>query len=103
MLPLPAQGDRTEFLHVTPIYPETEMYPANSGSPKDNFFNDLPRKGNSIGSVEPPQSPNDTIPQDTTNEGGEAYVPRTKRIACVVCRKRKLSKSYLLKRSPRSC
>lgn len=59
----------------------------NSVSPvnEDDYFNDLDRNisnGTHAASVSPPDV-------DHPNEGSDA-VPRPKRIACVVCRRRKL-------------
>jgi len=57
---------------------------ASSSSPDDTFFNDIyQRPGNNGGAATEEQKPVEVVGD---NEGQ----PRAKRIACVLCRKRKL-------------
>lgn len=57
-------------------------------SPGDEYFNDLSRNQDSA--ERSPQSPREGGSSNHSAEGGEGWVPRPKRIACVLCRKRKL-------------
>lgn len=61
---------------------------SNSNTPSDGYFNDL---SNPLPhhSAKRRRSPNDEDESPLTN-GDESGVPKPKRIACVICRKRKL-------------
>lgn len=64
------------------------MPPRKAKSPGDDYFNDLSQiAGNTERSSESPREGDDN---NHSAEGGEGYVPRPKRIACILCRKRKL-------------
>lgn len=68
------------------------MSSGNSLSPGDDYFNDLSQ---CLPSVEHPSSgsPGEPAPEHSQLSGGDGLdggLPRPKRIACVVCRKRKL-------------
>lgn len=55
--------------------------------PDDGYFNDLSRPSNQRKNESPGSSQENN---DAQNEGADGGVPRTKRIACIICRKRKL-------------
>ena len=76
-------------------FPDRRMSP-HSKLPSDDFFNDLPRRTSSGGRSSSPRNTNVNV---TTIEDVQGFVPRTKRIACVVCRKRKLSKDCRCRKS----
>jgi len=59
-----------------------------SQSPGDDYFNSLPQQSNEhrYDSKSPPEAPNG----GSNIDGGHNGIPRPKRIACVICRKRKL-------------
>ncbi|KAI9782067.1 MAG: hypothetical protein M1816_002008 [Peltula sp. TS41687] len=65
------------------------MPSGNSTIPGDDYFNDL---GQSITNPDGPSSgsPNETTHSHANNGDGPDGPPRPKRIACVICRKRKL-------------
>lgn len=57
------------------------MAPNDSNSPDSDYFNDLSR---------PTVSQNDTFQGDRGESVDDAQIPKPKRIACILCRKRKL-------------
>lgn len=59
-----------------------------SQSPDDDYFNDLPRQSNEHHYDS--RSPTERQTGGNNVDTGHGGVPRPKRIACVVCRKRKL-------------
>lgn len=59
---------------------------SNGAQAEDDYFNDLSRQPN-ISSAQSSISPN--RPEATTNTD-QAAQPKQKRVACVICRKRKL-------------
>src|SRR5271154_3756319 len=59
-----------------------------SKSPASDYFNDLSQDGES--SNKRARSPKENESKEQSPEGGEGWVPRPKRIACILCRKRKL-------------
>jgi hypothetical protein len=67
----------------------------NSSLLNEDFFNDLSRRADGNVSREQSISPKNADDRPAINEDAEDFVPRTKRIACIVCRKRKLSKHRL--------
>lgn len=64
---------------------------SNSDTPPDGYFNDLSRPTGSTARNKRQRSPaeeaNGTI---EVASGGDSTVPKPKRIACIICRKRKL-------------
>jgi hypothetical protein len=62
-----------------------------SNTPPDDYFNDLSRPTGNNGKNKRQKSPNgeNTVVVDT-GSGGDSGVPKPKRIACIICRKRKL-------------
>lgn len=68
---------------------------SNSSTPPDEYFNDLSRQSTANSAKRP--RPNDDDPDgrnatvDGSNGGGDTnQIPKPKRIACIICRKRKL-------------
>ena len=65
------------------------MAPRKTTSPGDEYFNDLSQ--NVDNTERTSQSPKEGAGSSYySGEGGEGFVPRPKRIACILCRKRKL-------------
>ena len=65
---------------------------SSSNSPPDDYFNDLSNIGNKSGTNKRRRTPNDeddTRGADRTGDHDNG-IPKPKRIACVICRKRKL-------------
>ena len=64
---------------------------STSNTPPEGYFNDLTHPTGSTGRNTRQLSP-DTEGNNRTEggSGGESVVPKTKRIACIICRKRKL-------------
>ena len=63
------------------------MSSRNRNEPDDDYFNDLSKQPNRRKNDSPGSSQGTNDAQNDVADGG---VPRTKRIACVICRKRKL-------------
>lgn len=64
---------------------------SSSNTPPDGFFNDLSRPTGNVGRNKRARSPsNDANGVGDATSGGDATVPKPKRIACIICRKRKL-------------
>lgn len=64
---------------------------SSSNTPPDGFFNDLSRPtGNNARNKRPRSPSNDANGGGDAASGGDATVPKPKRIACIICRKRKL-------------
>lgn len=59
-----------------------------SNTPPDGYFNDLSRPMPSGGRNKRPRSPGGDA--NGVTDGGDSGVPKPKRIACIICRKRKL-------------
>jgi hypothetical protein len=59
--------------------------PGEANESRDNYFNDLSRD---MSGSDPPLSPTEGNIAQNTN--GDSSIPRPKRIACILCRKRKL-------------
>jgi len=65
---------------------------SSSNTPPDDYFNDLSNTGSKTGANKRRRTPNDeddTGGADRTGDHDNG-VPKPKRIACVICRKRKL-------------
>lgn len=64
---------------------------SDSNTPPDGFFNDLSRPTGSNGRNKRHRSPDAEV-NGTADaaSGGDSIVPKLKRIACIICRKRKL-------------
>src|SRR5271167_1498404 len=65
---------------------------SSSNTPPDDYFNDLSNTANKLGANKRRRTPNDeddTGGADRTGDHDNG-VPKPKRIACVICRKRKL-------------
>ncbi|KAI6713424.1 fungal specific transcription factor domain-containing protein [Diplocarpon mali] len=69
--------------------------PTGSNTPPDDFFNDLSRPtgntGRNSGARSPPGDENAAADHAS---GCDSNVPKPKRMACIICRKRKLSCAY---------
>ncbi|KLJ08228.1 hypothetical protein EMPG_16350 [Blastomyces silverae] len=69
--------------------PSTKLFDARLGQPPQNLSSGRDSATHQSGA--PAQIGNDSSPEPRTNGTNQtAYVPRPKRIACVICRKRKL-------------
>lgn len=62
---------------------------SSSNTPPEGYFNDLSRPTGNNGRNKRPRSPEANGAGDA-GSGGESGVPKPKRIACIICRKRKL-------------
>lgn len=62
---------------------DTNMSTGTSKSPSEDYFNDLSQQPND-------RNQSSQSPPERRQAEGDGWVPRPKRIACVVCRKRKL-------------
>jgi len=70
---------------------------SNSSTPPDEYFNDLSRQNGTNGNKRP-RTNDDAYdgrngmgaPAETLNGGDTNQIPKPKRIACIICRKRKL-------------
>ncbi|TVY73279.1 Citrinin biosynthesis transcriptional activator ctnR [Lachnellula suecica] len=60
-----------------------------SNTPPDDYFNDLSRPTGNNRRHRSPNGDSNTVVVDT-GSGGDSTVPKPKRIACIICRKRKL-------------
>jgi hypothetical protein len=65
------------------------MPAGRSKAPTDDGFNDPSR--DSQNAERASQSPKEGGSSTHSAEGGEGWVPRPKRIACILCRKRKVN------------
>jgi hypothetical protein len=71
------------------------MPAGRSKAATDDYFNDISRDPQNT--ERPSQSPKGGGGSTHSAEGGEGWVPRPKRIACILCRKRKvISRSLYL-------
>jgi hypothetical protein len=70
---------------------QTWIMSTASNTPPEGYFNDLSRPTGNDGQEKQNPSPSSegNMAQDSTNSG-DSTVPKPKRIACVICRKRKL-------------
>src|SRR4051794_11805312 len=63
----------------------------SSNTPPDGYFNDLSRPTGNSGRNKRARSPSGDGNDGAGNvSGGDSNVPKPKRIACIICRKRKL-------------
>jgi hypothetical protein len=69
------------------------MPAGRSKDPTDDYFNDLSRDSQKTERAS--ESPKGGGSSAHSAEGGEGWVPRPKRIACILCRKRKVSSGSL--------
>ena len=69
------------------------MPPARSKVTNEDYFNDLSHDPQNTDRAS--QSPKEGGSGTQGAEGGEGWVPRPKRIACILCRKRKVTSRSL--------
>lgn len=62
----------------------------SSNTPPDDYFNDLAQPTGNNGRAKPRSPSGDGNAAAENGSGGETTVPKPKRIACIICRKRKL-------------
>jgi hypothetical protein len=67
---------------------------SNENTPPGDFFNDLSRQNPSNNAKRPRPTTDDegrNVDAEAANNGGDTnQIPKPKRIACIICRKRKL-------------
>lgn len=65
---------------------------SSSNTPPDDYFNDMSRPTGNTGRNKRPRSPPRELngAADGAANGGDSTIPKPKRIACIICRKRKL-------------